>query len=40
MIPEELAATPSVVRWFDSARLHSDPEEEKQLRLTLLGGFC
>jgi hypothetical protein len=40
MTQEELAAAPSVVRWFDSARLHSDPEEEKQLRLGLLGGFC
>jgi hypothetical protein len=38
--PEKIAAAPSVQRWFDSARLHSDPEEEKQLRLKLLGDFC
>jgi hypothetical protein len=40
MIPEEVAAAPSVVRWFDSARLHSDTEEEKQLRYRLLADFC
>jgi hypothetical protein len=40
MTPEEVAAAPSVVRWFDSARLHSDPDEEKQLRYGLLAGFC
>ena len=40
MTPEEVAAAPSVVRWFDSARLHSDTEEEKQLRYGLLAGFC
>jgi hypothetical protein len=40
MTPEEVAAAPSVVRWFDSARLHSDTEEEKQRRYRLLGGFC
>jgi hypothetical protein len=39
MTPEEVAAAPSVVRWFDSARLHSDSEEEKQLRYHLLGDF-
>jgi hypothetical protein len=40
MTPEEVAAAPSVVRWFDSARLHSDTEEEKQLRYGLLADFC
>ncbi|HVW33648.1 MAG TPA: hypothetical protein VHL53_14005 [Acidimicrobiia bacterium] len=40
MTPEEVAATASVQRWFDSARLHSDPDEEKQLRYRLLAGFC
>lgn len=40
MTPEEVAAAPSVVRWFDSARLHSDSEEEKQLRYRLLADFC
>ena len=40
MTPEEVAAAPAVVRWFDSARLHSDTEEEKQLRYRLLGDFC
>ena len=47
MTPEEPASSleairtaPSVVRWFDSARLHSDPEEEKQLRYGLLAAFC
>ena len=40
MTPEEVAAAPSVVRWFDSARLHSDSDEEKQLRYGLLGDFC
>jgi hypothetical protein len=40
MTPEEVAAAPSVQRWFDSARLHGDPEEEKQFRLRLLGDFC
>jgi hypothetical protein len=37
---EEIRAAPTVVRWFDSARLHSDPDEEKQFRLKLLGDFC
>jgi hypothetical protein len=40
MTPEEVAAAPSVTRWFDSARLHRDPEDEKQFRLGLLGDFC
>src|SRR5688572_1982532 len=40
MSPEEVAAAPSVVRWFESARLNSDPDEEKQLRFKLLGDFC
>jgi hypothetical protein len=40
MTPEDIAAAPSVGRWFDSARLHSDTEEEKQLRYGLLGDFC
>jgi hypothetical protein len=40
MTPGEVAAAPTVVRWFDSARLHDDPEEEKQLRLGLLADFC
>ena len=40
MTPEEVAAAPSVVRWFDSARLNSDTEEEQQLRYGLLGDFC
>jgi hypothetical protein len=40
MSPEEVAAAPSVVRWFESARLNSDPDEEKQLRYKLLGDFC
>jgi hypothetical protein len=40
MTPEEVAAEPSVARWFDSARLHSDTEDEKQLRYQLLGDFC
>jgi len=40
MSPEEVAAAPTVVRWFDSAKLHRDPEDEKQLRLRLLGDFC
>jgi hypothetical protein len=40
MTPEEVAAAPSVVRWFDSARLHSDSEDEQQLRLRLLADFC
>jgi len=39
MTPEEVAAAPSVVRWFDSARLNSDPDEEKQLRYRLLADF-
>ena len=40
MTPEEVATAPSVVKWFDSARLHSDPDEEKQLRYGLLAEFC
>lgn len=40
MTPEETAEAPSVVRWFDSARLHSDSEDEKQFRYRLLGDFC
>jgi hypothetical protein len=40
MTPEEVAATPSVVRWFESARLNSDSDEEKQLRYALLADFC
>jgi len=40
MTPAEVADSPSVVRWFDSARLNSDTEEEKQLRYGLLGDFC
>lgn len=40
MTPEEVAATQAVVRWFESARLNSDPDEEKQLRYGLLAGFC
>lgn len=40
MTPEEIAAAPSVLRWFESARLNSDSEEEKQLRYKLLGDFC
>ena len=40
MTPEEVAAAPSVVRWFDSARLRSDTEEEQRLRYRLLGEFC
>jgi hypothetical protein len=40
MSPEEIAAAPSVLRWFDSARLNTDPDEEKQLRYGLLAGFC
>ena len=38
--PEKIRAAPSVVRWFDSARLHSDSDEEKQLRYGLLSDFC
>ncbi|HEV7535542.1 MAG TPA: hypothetical protein VGP90_07900 [Acidimicrobiia bacterium] len=38
--PETIGAAPSVQRWFDSARLHNDPEEETQFRLQLLGDFC
>jgi hypothetical protein len=37
---EEIRAAPTVVRWFDSARLHSDPDDEKQFRLKLLRDFC
>jgi hypothetical protein len=40
MSPEEIATAPTVVRWFDSAKLHSDTEDEKQFRLKLLGDFC
>ena len=40
MSPEEVAEAPSVVRWFDSAKLHSDSDDEKQFRLKLLGDFC
>ena len=39
MTPDEVAAAPSVVRWFESARLHGDTEDEKQLRYRLLGDF-
>ena len=40
MTPDEVRAAPTVVRWFDSAKLHSDSEDEQQLRLKLLGDFC
>jgi hypothetical protein len=38
--PEELAATPQVRRWFESAHYEDDPPEERQQRLALLGEFC
>ena len=40
MTAEEIRTAPSVQRWFDSARLHSDSDEEKELRYGLLAGFC
>lgn len=40
MTPEELAATPPVRRWFQSARFEDDPPEERQHRLALLAEFC
>jgi hypothetical protein len=40
MTPEDVAAAPTVQRWFASARYDSDPPEEKEARLELLAGFC
>lgn len=40
MSPEDIGAAPTVLRWFDSAKLHSDTEDEKKFRLKLLGDFC
>lgn len=39
MTAEDLASTASVKQWFASARLESEPAEDRAERLELLGGF-
>jgi hypothetical protein len=40
MIPEEVAATATVRRWFASAALQDAPAQERDRRLALLADFC
>ena len=40
MAEAALADDPLVRRWFESAHLDEDPQEEKNQRIRLLGLFC
>jgi len=40
MAPTDLAAEPTVRRWFESAHLDENPPEEQTHRLALLADFC
>jgi hypothetical protein len=36
----QLAGSPAVRRWFESAGYEADPADEQEARLALLAGFC